>query len=150
MALAPRVIEPGLGASEVLPGEVAANRRHAVALCALAAVVPAVVVGVVVALVASLVLGAVALVAAEVVFGYGLWRAAPGVALRQVGAVQVHEHDHPLVFNVAEGLCATFGLRMPRHLRGLRRRPQRLRAGTQRHVGRAGGDLGPARDDGPH
>ena len=113
MALAPRVIEPGLGASEVLPGEVAANRRHAVALCALAAVVPALVVGVVVALVVSPALGAVALVVAEAVIGYGLWRATPGVALRQVGAVQVHEHDHPLVFDVTEGLCATFGLRMP-------------------------------------
>ena len=113
VALAPRVIEPGLGASEILPGEVAANRRHAVWLCALAAVLPALVVGVVVALVASLVLGVVALVVAEVVIGYGLWRAAPGVALRHVGAVQVHEHDYPLVFNLTEGLCATFGLRMP-------------------------------------
>ena len=54
-----------------------------------------------------------ALVVAEVVLGYGLWRAAPGVALRQVGAVQLHEHDNPLLFNVTEGLCATFGLRMP-------------------------------------
>ena len=58
-------------------------------------------------------LGVVALVVAEVVLGYGLWRAAPGVALRQVGAVQVHEHDYPRLFNVTEGLCATFGLRMP-------------------------------------
>ena len=51
--LAPRIIEPGLGATEVLPAEVAANRRHAVTLVALAAVVPAVIVGVVLAVAVS-------------------------------------------------------------------------------------------------
>jgi Zn-dependent protease with chaperone function len=111
--LAPRIIEPGLGATEVLPGEAAANRRHAVALCALASAVPAVVIGVVVGLVASLVVGVIALVVVEVVVGYGLWRIAPGVALRQVGAVQLSERDNHRLFNVTEGLCATFGLRTP-------------------------------------
>jgi Zn-dependent protease with chaperone function len=111
--LAPRIIEPGLGATEVLPGEVAANRRHAVALCALAAVVPAVVIGVVLGLVVSPVVGVVALVVVALLIGYGVWRAAPTVALRQVGAVQLSERDNPRLFNVTEGLCATFGLRMP-------------------------------------
>ena len=111
--LAPRIIEPGLGATEVLPGEVAANRRHAVALCALAAAAPAVVIGVVLGLVVSLVIGVVTLVVVALLIGYGVWRAAPAVALRQVGAVQLSERDNPRLFNVTEGLCATFGLRMP-------------------------------------
>jgi Zn-dependent protease with chaperone function len=97
----------------VLPDEVAANRRHAVALCVLAAVVPALVIGVILAVAVSLVIGAVALVVVAVVVGYGLWRVAPGVALRQVGAVPLTERDNPRLFNVTEGLCATFGLRMP-------------------------------------
>jgi Zn-dependent protease with chaperone function len=111
--MAPRVIEPGLGATEVLAGEVAANRRHAIALCALAAIVPAVIIGVILGLVVSLVVGVVALVVVGVLVGYGLWRVAPSVALKQVGAVQLSERDNPRLFNVTEGLCATFGLRMP-------------------------------------
>jgi Zn-dependent protease with chaperone function len=111
--LAPRIIEPGLGATEVLPGEVAANHRHALSLCALAAVVPAVVIGVILAVAVSLVIGAVVFVVVAVAVAYGLWRAAPGVALRQVGAVQLQERDNLRLFNVTEGLCATFGLRMP-------------------------------------
>ena len=111
--LAPRIVEPGLGATEIFPAEVAANRRHAVTLCVLAALVPAVVLGVVIALVVSLLVGLVVFVIVGVIVSYGLWRAAPGVALRQVGAVQLHERDNPRLFNVTEGLCATFGLRMP-------------------------------------
>lgn len=111
--LAPRVIEPGLGAPEVLPGEVAANRRRAVTLCVLAALLPAVVAGVVLGLAVSPVIGVVALVVVGAAVAFGLWNAAPGVALRQVGAVQIHEHDNLRLFNMTEGLCATFGLRMP-------------------------------------
>jgi heat shock protein HtpX len=111
--LAPRVIEPGLGATEVLPAEVAANRRRAVALCALAAALPAIVIGVILGIVVSLVAGVVALVVVEVAIAYGLWRSAPGVALHQVGAVRLSERDNPRLFNVTDGLCATFGLRMP-------------------------------------
>jgi heat shock protein HtpX len=97
----------------VLPAEVAANRHLALSLCTLSALVPAIVVGVVVGLVVSLVIGVVALVAGALIVGYGLWRAAPGMALRLVGAVPLSEHDNPRLFNVTEGLCATFGLRMP-------------------------------------
>lgn len=111
--LAPRIVEPGLGATEVLPAEVAANRRHAVTLCFLAALVPALVLGVVIGVVVSLLIGVVVLVVVGVIVGYGLWRAAPGVALRQVGAVPLRERDNPRLFNVTDGLCATFGLRMP-------------------------------------
>jgi Zn-dependent protease with chaperone function len=111
--LAPRIIEPGLGATEVLPEEVAANRHKALRLVALAAVVPAVVVGAVLAAVVSWWIGLVALVVVGVALTYGIWRMAPGVALRQVGAVPLHERDDLRLFNVTEGLCATFGLRMP-------------------------------------
>ena len=111
--LAPRIIEPGLGATEVLPAEVAANRRKALELAALAAVVPAVVVGAVLGAAVSWVIGLVAFVVLGFALAYGLWRIAPGVALRQVGAVPLHERDDRRLFNVTEGLCATFGLRMP-------------------------------------
>jgi Zn-dependent protease with chaperone function len=111
--MVPRVIEPGLGATEVLPHEVTANHRRAVALCVLAAALPAVVIGVALGLAVSLVIGVVALVVVGAVVGYAIWRAAPGVALRQVGAVRLSEGDNPRLFNVTEGLCATFGLRMP-------------------------------------
>jgi Zn-dependent protease with chaperone function len=35
------------------------------------------------------------------------------VALRRIGAVPLRERDNPRLLNVTEGLCATFGLRMP-------------------------------------
>jgi Zn-dependent protease with chaperone function len=59
------------------------------------------------------VVGVVALVVVGLLIGFGLWRAAPGVALRQLGAVPLAEDDNPRLFNVTEGLCATFGLRPP-------------------------------------
>jgi Zn-dependent protease with chaperone function len=111
--LAPQVIEPGLGATEVLPAEVTANQRHAVMLVVLAAVVPAVIVGVVLGVAVSFVIGVVAFVVAGFGLAYGLWRLAPGVALRQVGAVPLDERHNLRLLNVTEGLCATFGLKMP-------------------------------------
>jgi Zn-dependent protease with chaperone function len=92
---------------------VAANQRHALTLVALAAVVPAVVVGAVLGVAVSWLIGLVAFVVVGFGLAYGLWRMAPGVALRQVGAVPLHERDDLRLFNVTEGLCATFGLRMP-------------------------------------
>ena len=44
---------------------------------------------------------------------YGLWRAAPSMAMKRIGAVPVDEDDDPRLFNVTDGLCATFGLAMP-------------------------------------
>ena len=35
------------------------------------------------------------------------------MALRRIGAVPLDEDDDPRLFNVTEGLCATFGLPMP-------------------------------------
>jgi Zn-dependent protease with chaperone function len=82
-------------------------------LCVWAAVVPALVVGAVLGLVVSPVIGAAALVVVAFGVAFGLWRAAPTVALRRIGAVPLRERDHPRLVNVTEGLCATFGLRMP-------------------------------------
>jgi Zn-dependent protease with chaperone function len=111
--LAPLIIEPGLGATEVLPEEVAANRRRVVTLCLYAAVVPALVVGLVIAVALGPIFGAVALVVVGVLVAYSLWRTAPTAALRRIGAVPLGERDNPRLLNVTEGLCATFGLRMP-------------------------------------
>ena len=61
----------------------------------------------------SLVAGAIGLVGVGLVFGYGVWRVAPRVSLRRIGAVPADEYDYPRYYNVTEGLCATFGLRMP-------------------------------------
>jgi Zn-dependent protease with chaperone function len=111
--LAPLVIEPGLGATEVLPEEIAANRRRAVSLCALTGFVPGLVIGLVVGLAVSVVIGAVVFVVMWVVMSFAMWLLAPGVALRRVGAVPLAERDNPRLTNVTDGLCATFGLRMP-------------------------------------
>jgi Zn-dependent protease with chaperone function len=64
-------------------------------------------------LVVSLVVGAVVLVVLWLVKSVALWHIAPGAALMRVGAVPLAERDNPRLTNVTEGLCATFGLRMP-------------------------------------
>jgi Zn-dependent protease with chaperone function len=111
--LAPLVIEPGLGATAVLPAEVKANRRRAIMLCAWTGLLPAVVIGFVLGLLVSWIAGAVALIVVEVAVAFGIWRAAPGVAIKRVGAVPLDERHNQRLVNVTEGLCATFGLRMP-------------------------------------
>ena len=57
--------------------------------------------------------GVAAFVVAGAAFMYGAWRLAPAVALRRIGAVPIEEQDDPRLYNVTEGLCATFGLSMP-------------------------------------
>jgi Zn-dependent protease with chaperone function len=111
--LAPLIVEPGMGSTDVHSSEVAANRRRVVLLCIYAAIVPAVLIGVVLAVALSPVVGVVALVVVAAALGVSLWRLAPAAALRRIGAVRLSEHDNPRLFNVTEGLCATFGLKMP-------------------------------------
>jgi Zn-dependent protease with chaperone function len=111
--LAPLIVEPGLGATTVLPDEVSANRRRAALICGYAAALPAVVIGLVLGLLVSPVAGAVALVVVAFVIAYSLWRSAPSAALGRIGAVPLGERENPRLTNVTEGLCATFGLRMP-------------------------------------
>ncbi len=111
--LEPLAVLPSLGAPEIFPGEVAANRRRAITLCALSAVLPALLLGALVWVAVSMIVGAVVFVLAGAAVMYGVWRLAPSVALHRFGAVPIDEHDDPRLYNVTEGLCATFGLSMP-------------------------------------
>ena len=102
-----------LGAPTVFSGEVAANRRRVIVLCAWAAAIPALLMFALLTVSVSIIAGVVALVVAAAAFMYAFWRLAPWVALRRIGATVADEDDDPRLFNVTEGLCATFGLSMP-------------------------------------
>ncbi len=104
---------PSLGAPQVFPGEVAANRRRATTLCAMSAVLPALLLGALVWVTFSMIAGAVVFVVAGAAVMDAVRRLAPSVALRRIGAVPIDEHDDPRLYNLTEGLCATFGLSMP-------------------------------------
>jgi Peptidase family M48 len=106
-------VRPSLGAPQVYPGEVAANRRRAIRLCTWTAVVPALLIGILLGVSVDPIVGIVALIVVGAAVMYGLWRLAPAVALRRIGAVPIDEHDDPRLFNLTDGLCATFGLAMP-------------------------------------
>ncbi len=82
-------------------------------LCGYAAFVPALVLGALCAAAASVPVGVVVFVACGTVVGGLIWRRSPSIALGRIGAVALAEPDHPRLFNVAEGLCATFGLPLP-------------------------------------
>jgi heat shock protein HtpX len=92
---------------------VAANRRRVVTLCALAAVVPALLLGALVSVALNVIVGIVVFVVAGAAVMYALWRLAPSVALSRVGAAPIEEQDETRLWSVTEGLCATFGLSMP-------------------------------------
>jgi Zn-dependent protease with chaperone function len=111
--LEPLDVAPTLGAPQVFPAEVAANRHRAVTLCAVAAVLPALLLGALVWVALSMIAGAVVFVVAGAAVMYVVWRVAPSVALRRIGAAQIDEEDETRLSNVTEGLCATFGLSMP-------------------------------------
>jgi Zn-dependent protease with chaperone function len=111
--LAPLHVSPTLGAPQVFPAEVAANRRRTITLCALAAVLPALLLGALVGVTVSIIGGFVLFVVAGAAVMFGLWRLAPSFALNRIGAVPIHEEDERRLSNVTEGLCATFGLSMP-------------------------------------
>jgi hypothetical protein len=102
-----------LGAPTIFPGEVAANRRRAIVLCGWTAAVPALLLFALLAAAVNIIAGVIALVVAGVALMYVVWRLAPWVALRRIAAVLADEDDDPRLFNVTEGLCATFGLAMP-------------------------------------
>ena len=104
---------PSLGAPQVFPAEVAANRRRAIWLCAWTAVIPAILCGALFFFAVNWVAGLIALVGAGIVFTYVVWRLAPWLALRRIGSVPADELEYARVYNLTEGLCATFGLRMP-------------------------------------
>ena len=104
---------PSLGAPQVYPGEVAANRRRALRLCAWTAVVPAVLFGALFFAAVDWIAAVVAFVLAGLLCMYLVWRLAPAIALRRIGAVRCDESEQPRLYNITEGLCATFGLAMP-------------------------------------
>ena len=109
----PLDVLPTLGAPQVFPAEVAANRRRTITLCALAAVLPALLLGALVGVTVSIIAGVVVFVVAGAAVMFGLWRLAPSFALNRIGALPIHEQDERRLSNVTEGLCATFGLSMP-------------------------------------
>ena len=111
--LEPLHVEPTLGAPQVFPAEVAANRRRVITLCAVAAVLPALLLGALVWVTLSMIVGVVVFVVAGAAVMYALWRLAPSVARNRIGAVPIDEQDETRLWNVTEGLCATFGLSMP-------------------------------------
>jgi Zn-dependent protease with chaperone function len=92
---------------------IAANRRWAV----VASTIPGLVVGVILAaivLLAGVPLAAVGvLVAATLVVAWWVWRSAPGMVVRAVGARPSNPEVHPRLHNVVDGLCATMGLPQP-------------------------------------
>jgi hypothetical protein len=102
-----------LGAPKVYPEEVAANRRRAIRLCAYTAAIPAILMFLLLTVSVNIIAGVVALAVAAAIFMYSMWRLSPRVALRRIGARPADEDDDPRLFNVTEGLCATFGLAMP-------------------------------------
>jgi Zn-dependent protease with chaperone function len=104
---------PTLGAPQVFPAEVAANRRRVLTLCAVSAVLPAVLLGALLAVTVTVIVGVVAFIVAGAAVMYALWRLAPTVARNRIGAEPIGEQDETRLWNVTEGLCATFGLSMP-------------------------------------
>src|SRR5208282_266170 len=75
--LEPLVMLPSLGAPQVFPGEVAANRRRATTLCAMSAVLPALLLGALVWVAFSMIVGAVVFVVAGAAVMDAVRRLAP-------------------------------------------------------------------------
>ncbi len=69
--------------------------------------------GLVLGLVLGIVAGAVAAVVVAAVVTVLVWRSATGLVLRRMGARPAPPGTFPRLDNVVEGLCATFGLRVP-------------------------------------
>ena len=104
---------PGLGATQIYPAEVAANRRRVMVLCAWTALIPAVLIGALLLSAVSVVSGVIAFVVVGLLFAYAVWRMAPWLSMRRIAAAPADEIDYPRYYNITQGLCATFGLRMP-------------------------------------
>ena len=72
-----------------------------------------VVIGLVLVLVGLPLIGVLALVVLAVGGTLWLWRAAPALVVRAVGARPSQEWEHPRLHNLVDGLCATMGLPRP-------------------------------------
>jgi Zn-dependent protease with chaperone function len=75
--------------------------------------VAGVVLGVVLVAVGLPLVGAVVLVVVAAGVSMWIWRTAPGLVLRSIGARPSDETDHPRLHNLVDGLCATMGLPRP-------------------------------------
>ncbi len=109
MAVAP--VDRGADVSET--AAVRANRRRAVFIALVPGVVLGLIVGVILTVVGQPLVGVVALVVLAVVVSLSIWRAAPGIVARSVGASPSEEWEHPRLHNLVDGLCATMGLPRP-------------------------------------
>jgi Zn-dependent protease with chaperone function len=92
---------------------VAANRRRVRILCLAAGVLPALVLGVVLGLVAGPVVGAVVAVVVLAVVAVVAYRQAVALALAFVGGRPVRPEAVPALATQVDGLCGTFGVRVP-------------------------------------
>jgi Zn-dependent protease with chaperone function len=89
------------------------THRRALVAATVGAAVPALVIGAVLAAVVDRWVGLAVLVVLTVVGATLVWRGSTGFCLRLIGAVPCREDRQARLFNVTEGLCATFGLRVP-------------------------------------
>ena len=110
---APAPTEAPAGAFSITGEEIRANRRRAVALSVAGPVVAGVVLGVVLGVVAGVVVALVAGAVLLVVLVAVQRRLADGLARSLLGATPLGDGEDPGLENVVEGLCATFGLRVP-------------------------------------
>ena len=90
-----------------------ANRRRAAVICTAPPLVLGVVVGLVLVLVGLPLIGVLALVVLTAGLSLWLWRVAPDMVVRSVGATPSDEWEHPRLHNLVDGLCATMGLPRP-------------------------------------
>ncbi len=105
--------EAPAGAVSITEAEIAANRRRAAVLSAVDGLVAGIVLGVVLGLVVGAVIGAVVGVVVLVLGTALVRRSADRAAVAMLGAVPLGDGEDPGLENLVEGLCATFGLRVP-------------------------------------
>jgi len=110
---APTTREAPAEAVSITEDEIGANRRRAALLTVADGLVAAVVAGVVLGVALGPLIGVVVGVVVVVVVTALLRRAADAMAVSVLGAVPLGEGEDPGLENLVEGLCATFGLRVP-------------------------------------
>jgi len=110
---APAVVRVDRTADLAEEATASANRRKALLLSVVPGAVVGVVAGAVVAVVGLPLVGLLVAVAVAVLVALWVWRSAPGLVLRSIGAVPSSEDEHPRLHNLVDGLCATMGLERP-------------------------------------
>ena len=92
---------------------ISSNRRWAVLACTIPALVIGGIVGFIVVLLGLALVGAGVFVVVTLVIAGWIWRTAPRMVVRAVGASPSNEEERPRLHNVVDGLCATMGLPRP-------------------------------------